>query len=46
MDKLLKVTTMNGKILTLCKNFRERAVTWHAFQKKENGWMKMDVFHR
>jgi len=43
MDKLLKITTVNEKILTLCKNFREKAVTWHALQK--NGWMKMDVFH-
>jgi len=43
MDKLLKITMINGKILALYKKFRERAVKWHAFQKNE--WMKMDVFH-
>jgi len=47
MDKLPKITTINGKILTLYKKFRERTVTWYAFQKKwmdENGcvpWMKI-----
>jgi len=46
MDKLQKITTVNEKILTLYKKFRERAMTWHALQKKwmdENGfvlWMK------
>jgi len=48
MDKLLKITMVNRKILTLYKNFRETAVTWHALQKKENGcvpWMKRVVFH-
>jgi len=50
MDKLLKITTVNGKILTLCKKFRERAMMWHTFYKKwmdENGcvpWMKTSGF--
>jgi len=46
MEKLLKITTVNEKILTLYKKFRERVVMWHALQKiwmDENGcvpWMK------
>jgi len=45
MDKLLKITTIYGKILTICENFRKKAAMWHALQKKGNGWMEMDVYH-
>jgi len=42
MGKLLKITTVYGKILAICENFRKKATTWHALQKKGNGWMEMD----
>jgi len=45
MDKLLKITTINGKILTLCERFLGKGSDVACFAKKENGWMKMDVFH-
>jgi len=39
MDKLIKITMVYGKMLTICEKFREKATTWHALQKKGNGWM-------
>jgi len=39
MDKLVKITTVYGKILTICEKFRGRVATWLALPKKGNGWM-------
>jgi len=40
MDKLVKITTVYGKMLTICKKFRRKVATWYALLKK---WM--DVHH-
>jgi len=39
MDKLVKNTTVYGKILTICEKYRGRVATWHALPPKENKWM-------
>jgi len=39
IDKLLKITMIYDKMLTICEIFREKAATWHALEKIGNGWM-------
>jgi len=39
VDKLVKFTTVYGKMLTIREKFRGRASTWLGLPKQENGWM-------
>jgi len=42
MDKLLKITIVYDKMLTICENFRGRVATWFALQEKEK-WMNVPM---